>query len=48
MTTDQDKCTNLSENDKGGVPFLYSAEKNQCIVGDSPIINYLTESVKAQ
>lgn len=34
-----DQCKNLSEDDKGGVPFLYTPET--CLVGDQPIIDYL-------
>lgn len=32
-------CKNLSEDDKGGVPFLYSPDT--CVVGDQPIIDFL-------
>ena len=38
MTEKQNLCKNLSEDDKGGVPFLYTP--NTCIVGDQPIIDY--------
>jgi len=38
-----DQCKNLSADDKGGVPFLYSSET--CIVGDQPIIDYLKGKV---
>lgn len=34
-----EECKNLSEDDKGGVPFMYSSET--CLVGDQPIIDYL-------
>ena len=34
-----DLCKNLSDSDKGGVPFLYTPDT--CIVGDQPIIDYL-------
>jgi len=34
-----DQCKNLSEDDKGGVPFMYTPET--CLVGDQPIIDYL-------
>jgi glutaredoxin len=36
-----EQCKNLSEDDKGGVPFMYSSTK--CLVGDQPIIDYLKE-----
>jgi len=32
-------CKNLSDDDKGGVPFMYSSET--CLVGDQPIIDFL-------
>ncbi len=41
MAEKLNKCTDLSEDDKGGVPFLYSPDK--CVVGDQPIIEYLKE-----
>ena len=41
MTEKQNLCTNLKDEDKGGVPFLYSSEK--CVVGDSDVIAYLKE-----
>ena len=34
-----DLCKNLSADDKGGVPFMYSSET--CLVGDQPIIDFL-------
>lgn len=34
----QNQCKDLSDEDKGGVPFMYTPEK--CIVGDTPIIDY--------
>lgn len=34
----QNQCNNLTENDKGGVPFMYTPEK--CVIGDTPIIDY--------
>jgi len=36
-----EQCKDLSEDDKGGVPFMYSSEK--CLVGDQPIIDFLKE-----
>lgn len=39
MTEKQDLCKDLSADDKGGVPFLYSSEK--CVVGDQPVIDFL-------
>lgn len=39
-----DLCKNLSNDDKGGVPFLYSSET--CVVGDQPIIDFLKTKVK--
>ena len=41
MMEKQELCKNLSEDDKGGVPFMYSGET--CLVGSDPIINYLKE-----
>lgn len=38
MTEKQNLCKDLSEDDKGGVPFLYTP--NKCVVGDKPIIDY--------
>lgn len=38
------KC-NFSEN-QIGVPFLWDGEKEQCIVGDEPIINFFKEKLK--
>lgn len=35
------QCKNLSEDDKGGVPFMYTPDT--CLVGDTPIIDYLKE-----
>lgn len=40
-----EQCKNLSEDDKGGVPFMYSPET--CLVGDKPIIDYLKEQAGA-
>ena len=34
-----DQCKNLSDSDKGGVPFMYTPDT--CLVGDQPIIDYL-------
>lgn len=34
-------CKDLSDDDKGGVPFMYTPDK--CVVGDTPIIDYLKE-----
>lgn len=34
-----DQCKDLSADDKGGVPFMYSSTK--CLVGDQPIDDYL-------
>ena len=34
----QNQCKDLSDEDKGGVPFMYTPEK--CIIGDTPIIDY--------
>ena len=39
MLEKQDLCKDLSDDDKGGVPFLYSSEK--CVVGDQPVIDFL-------
>lgn len=39
-----DLCKNLSADDKGGVPFMYSSET--CLVGDQPIIDFLKTKVK--
>lgn len=36
-----DQCKDLSEDDKGGVPFMYT--KDKCIVGDTPIIDFLKQ-----
>lgn len=41
MMDKQSACKNLSDNDKGGVPFLYSGEK--CVIGDAPVIDFLKE-----
>ena len=41
MTEKQALCTDLKDEDKGGVPFLYSSEK--CVVGDTDVIAYLKE-----
>lgn len=43
MMQKQTLCKDLKDEDKGGVPFLYSSEK--CVVGDQPIIDYLKEQV---
>lgn len=40
-----DQCKNLSDSDKGGVPFLYAPDT--CIVGDQPIIDYLKQKAGA-
>lgn len=34
-----EQCKNLSDADKGGVPFMYASDT--CLVGDQPIIDYL-------
>ena len=41
MTEKQALCKGLSEDDKGGVPFLYAP--NKCLVGDQPIIDYFKQ-----
>ena len=38
---DQCRDSDIKEKDKGAVPFLYS--KDKCIVGSTPIIEYLKE-----
>lgn len=43
MTEKQKLCKTLSEDDKGGVPFLFGDSGNVCIVGDQPIIDYFKE-----
>jgi len=39
------KCKDLSDDDKGGVPFLYTPDK--CIVGDKPIIDFFNQQLEA-
>jgi len=39
----QNACKGLADDDKGGVPFLYTPEK--CIIGDTPIIDYFKEKL---
>jgi len=41
MTEKLNACKDLSDDDKGGVPFMYA--KDKCLVGDQPIIEYLKE-----
>jgi glutaredoxin len=43
MQEKQDPCKDLSEDDKGGVPFLYSSEK--CLVGSDTIINHFKQKL---
>lgn len=43
MTEKQNLCKDLSEDDKGGVPFLYTPEK--CVVGDQPIIDFFNDQI---
>jgi hypothetical protein len=46
MTEKQKLCKNLSEDDKGGVPFVYTSDK--CLVGDTPIIDFLKQEAGIQ
>jgi len=41
MTQKQNECKNLSDDNKGSVPFLYSSET--CLVGSDTIIDYLKQ-----
>ena len=43
MVEKQNQCKDLSEDDKGGVPFLYTPDK--CIVGDQPIIDWFSQKI---
>jgi glutaredoxin len=37
-------CKDLTEDDKGGVPFLYTPDK--CILGDQPIIDFFNAEIE--
>jgi len=43
MQAKQALCKDLSDADKGGVPFLYTPDK--CIVGDQPIIDFFDTEI---
>lgn len=38
-----EQCKDLSDSDKGGVPFMYAPDK--CLVGSTPIVDYLKSKV---
>lgn len=40
MTEKQTLCKDLSDDNKGGVPFLFGDNGNVCVIGDQPIIDY--------
>lgn len=44
MKEKQNLCKDLAEENKGGVPFLYTPEK--CIVGDQPIIDFFNSEIE--